>query len=96
MLVVRDCSTSFFMLLIVQDGVWIKGLYLEGAGWEKRGAHLVEASPMMLVNPIPTIHFKPVEGKKKSTRGKHGLLWLVTRTCNYKVLKWINQHTSTS
>ena len=49
--------------------MWIKGLYLEGAAWDKKGSHLIEPEPMQLVCPMPTIHFKPVEGKKKSGRG---------------------------
>ncbi|XP_066267393.1 dynein axonemal heavy chain 2-like isoform X1 [Branchiostoma lanceolatum] len=52
-----------------KDGVWVKGLYLEGAGWDKKNACLVEAEPMQLVCSIPTIHFKPVENKKKSSKG---------------------------
>ena len=53
-----------------KDGVLIKGLYLQGAGWEKKLATLVEASPMQLVCPIPTIHFKPVENKRKAAKGE--------------------------
>ena len=52
-----------------KDGVYVKGLFLEGAGWDKKNACLVEAKPMQLVCPIPTIHFKPVENKKKSGKG---------------------------
>ncbi|TMS23046.1 Dynein heavy chain 2, axonemal [Larimichthys crocea] len=51
-----------------KDGVFVRGLYLEGAGWDKRNACLVEAEPMQMVCPMPTIHFKPVEKRKaKST-----------------------------
>uniref|UniRef100_A0A4W5QKC7 Uncharacterized protein n=1 Tax=Hucho hucho TaxID=62062 RepID=A0A4W5QKC7_9TELE len=46
-----------------RDGVFIRGLYLEGAGWDKKNSCLVEAKPMQLVCPIPTIHFKPVENR---------------------------------
>lgn len=53
-----------------QDGVWIRGLFLEGAGWDKKSSSLVEANPMQLVCPMPTIHFKPVEGKRRSTKGE--------------------------
>ena len=52
-----------------KDGVYVKGLHLEGAGWDKKNACLVEAKPMQLVSPIPTVHFKPVENKKKSGKG---------------------------
>ena len=65
-------SWQYSDLLIVfsQDGVWVKGLYLEGAGWEKKASCLVEANPMQLVCPMPTIHFKPVESKRRSAKGK--------------------------
>ena len=49
--------------------MWIRGLFLEGAGWDKKNACLIEAEPMQLVCRIPTIHFKPVENKKKSGKG---------------------------
>jgi len=49
--------------------VWIRGLFLEGAGWDKKNSCLIEAEPMQLVSAIPTIHFKPVENKKKSGKG---------------------------
>lgn len=50
------------------DGVFIKGLYLEGAGWDKKLACLIEPQPMQLVCSMPIIHFKPVEQLKKRTR----------------------------
>ncbi|XP_053575482.1 dynein axonemal heavy chain 2 [Bombina bombina] len=52
-----------------KDGVWIRGLYLEGAGWDKKNSCLIEAEPMQLVCPIPTVHFKPTESRKKSSKG---------------------------
>nr|XP_060635826.1 dynein axonemal heavy chain 2 [Anolis sagrei ordinatus] len=54
-----------------KEGVWIRGLYLQGAGWDKKNSCLMEAEPMQLVCPIPTIHFKPVENKKKSGKGMY-------------------------
>ncbi|XP_067880132.1 dynein axonemal heavy chain 2-like [Heterodontus francisci] len=54
-----------------KDGVFVKGMYLQGAGWDKRNSCLVEAEPMQLVCPMPTIHFKPVENKKKSGKGNY-------------------------
>ncbi|KAL5251273.1 hypothetical protein ACHWQZ_G016836 [Mnemiopsis leidyi] len=52
-----------------KDGVYIKGMYLEGAGWDKKNCCLVEANAMQLVCEMPTIHFKPAELKKKPGRG---------------------------
>jgi len=51
--------------------VLVKGLYLQGAGWDMKSACLVEAEPMQLVCPIPTIHFRPVETKRRSQKGTH-------------------------
>lgn len=48
-----------------KDGVYIKGLHLEGAGWDKKNSCLVEANAMQLISEMPTIHFKPAELKKK-------------------------------
>lgn len=62
-----------------KDGVWIKGLFLEGAGWDKKNACLVEANPMQLTCSMPTIHFKPSETKKKSGKGNLFLLILCFR-----------------
>lgn len=52
-----------------KDGVYVKGLFLEAAGWDKKAGCLIEAEPMQLVCPMPTILFKPVENKKKNTKG---------------------------
>jgi len=60
-----------------KDGVFIRGLYLEGAGWDKKNQCLIEASPMELTSAVPTIHFKPSESKKKSSKG------LYTAPCYY-------------
>ncbi|MEQ2289052.1 Dynein heavy chain 2, axonemal [Ameca splendens] len=49
-----------------EDGVYVRGLYLEGAGWDRKNSCLVEAEPMQMVCPFPTIYFKPVENRKMS------------------------------
>ncbi|KAF3697610.1 Dynein heavy chain 2, axonemal Axonemal beta dynein heavy chain 2 Ciliary dynein heavy chain 2 [Channa argus] len=54
-----------------KDGVFVRGLYLEGAGWDKKNSCLVEAEPMQMVCPIPTIHFKPVENRKKMAKNMY-------------------------
>ncbi|KAK7102408.1 hypothetical protein V1264_020630 [Littorina saxatilis] len=51
------------------DGVYVKGLYLQGAGWDTKSSMLVEAEPMQLVCPMPSIQFRPTEAKKKSSKG---------------------------
>lgn len=40
-----------------------------GAGWDFEGGCLKEPSPMELIVPMPLIHFKPVEIKKRPSKG---------------------------
>lgn len=62
----------------------IKGLFLEGAGWDSRNMCLVEAEPMQMVSAMPAIHFKPVERKKtnksESVQQQQQLLLLLCLT----------------
>ncbi len=48
-----------------KDGVYVKG-FLEGAGWNKKNACLIESESMQLEVSTSTILFRPVENKKKS------------------------------
>lgn len=67
--------------------MWIRGLFLEGAGWDKKNACLVEAEPMQLVSAMPTIHFKPVENKKKSSKGVYRFICeFYVKLCQLKTL----------
>ena len=38
------------------EGVYVYGLYLEGAGWDRRGTKLNESSPKVLFTPMPVVH----------------------------------------
>jgi dynein heavy chain len=49
--------------------VYVKGMYLEGAGWDPEAGCLVEPEPMELIVPMPIMHFKPVENKRKGNKG---------------------------
>ncbi|KAA0188249.1 Dynein heavy chain axonemal, partial [Fasciolopsis buskii] len=51
-----------------KDGVYVCNLYLQGAGWDKKSTCLIEATPMQLVCPMPIVHFRPMENKKKSMK----------------------------
>jgi dynein heavy chain len=54
-----------------KDGVYVSGISLEGATWNFTGGYLEESRPMELISAMPIIHFKPVEGKRR-TGNKHG------------------------
>ena len=52
-----------------KEGVYIKGIYLEGASWDRKNNSLKEPRAMELISQMPPIHFKPVESKKKAGKG---------------------------
>ncbi|XP_029979746.1 dynein heavy chain 5, axonemal [Sphaeramia orbicularis] len=39
-----------------KGGVYIYGLFLDGAGWDRRGARITEAPPKVLFTPLPVVH----------------------------------------
>lgn len=59
-----------------ESGVYVRGMFLEGAGWDRKNAVLIEPQPMQLVCAMPIIYFKPMEQLKKKTRGAlKTLIW---------------------
>ena len=52
-----------------KDGVYVKGLYLQGAGWDLDNQCLREPQPMELIVNMPIFWFKPAEVKKKAPKG---------------------------
>jgi len=52
-----------------KEGVYVKGMFLEGAGWDMEASCLVEPEPMELIVGMPMVHFKPVENKRKANKG---------------------------
>uniref|UniRef100_A0AAV2K4G4 AAA+ ATPase domain-containing protein n=2 Tax=Knipowitschia caucasica TaxID=637954 RepID=A0AAV2K4G4_KNICA len=38
------------------EGVYVYGLYLDGAGWNRKSIHLIESSPKVLFTLMPVIH----------------------------------------
>lgn len=49
-----------------KEGLYIKGLYLEGAKWNLEEMCLCEPEPMELTWPMPIIHFRPAKERKKN------------------------------
>ena len=54
-----------------KEGAYVKGIYLEGARWDGDHGFLQEPAPMELFSPMPLIHFRPVDSKKKSGKGTY-------------------------
>ena len=61
-----------------KEGAYVKGLFLEGAGWSYDNSCLCEPEPMELIYSMPIIHFKPVEAKKSKAKG----IWPRAGICN--------------
>ncbi|CAL8304972.1 unnamed protein product [Merluccius merluccius] len=38
------------------EGVYVYGLYLDGAGWDKKNGRLIESTPKVLFTALPVIH----------------------------------------
>ncbi|XP_023235268.1 dynein heavy chain 2, axonemal-like [Centruroides sculpturatus] len=50
------------------EGIYVTGLYIEGAAWDRHNHCLIEAKPMQLIYPFPVVNFKPTEIKKKKDK----------------------------
>lgn len=42
------------------EGVYVYGLYLEGASWDRRGCKLIESKPKVLFEMMPVIRMYAV------------------------------------
>ncbi|CAL8289381.1 unnamed protein product [Merluccius merluccius] len=50
------------------EGVYVYGLYLEGAGWDRRGCKLVDSKPKVLFEPMPVVRMYAENNGVKDTR----------------------------
>ncbi|XP_075210256.1 dynein heavy chain 2, axonemal kl-2 [Lycorma delicatula] len=53
------------------EGVFVRGLFLEGAGWNSKALCLAEPIPMQLIYNMPVIHFRPCEQQKRRPKGMY-------------------------
>lgn len=52
--------SRFIVLFCLQEGVLVYGLFLEGAGWDRRNSKLCESNPKVISVPMPLIHIKAI------------------------------------
>jgi len=52
-----------------KEGVYVKNMFLEGAGWDQGDLCLCEPNPMELIVEMPVVHFRPTDSKKKKDKG---------------------------
>ena len=50
-----------------QEGVYVHGLYLDGAGWDRKNCRLMEQQAKVLFCPLPVIHLYAVNTAEHST-----------------------------
>ena len=52
------------------QGVYVHGLFLDGAGWDKRNSRLAEPLPKALFTPIPVVHIYAITGMINEKQAK--------------------------
>jgi len=52
------------ILEVPEDGCFVRGLYLEGAGWDRSRSQLKRQDPKVLVVPLPVLQVTPIEAAK--------------------------------
>lgn len=56
---VTQMMTAADVAAAPEDGVYIDGLWLEGARWDTAAGCLAESQPGVMAAPLPVVHFKP-------------------------------------
>lgn len=52
-----------------QEGVYIYGLFLDGAGWDRRNCRLTEPTAKVLYTPLPVVHVSAINVEKTKGSG---------------------------
>ena len=47
-----------------EDGVYVYGLFIDGARWDRENEIIADQYPAKMVETMPVIHFKPMEDYK--------------------------------
>jgi dynein heavy chain len=58
-----------------QEGVYIHGLYLDGAGWDRRGSRLIESANKVLFTQMPVVHMYAINVNSTACTGKDPRLY---------------------
>ena len=53
----------------IQDGAYIRGLFLEGARWDSEQGSLNDSRPKQLYTPLPVLHLDPEQHRKNPDKG---------------------------
>lgn len=53
----------------IQDGAYIRGLFLEGARWDAAEGSLNDSRPKQLYTPLPVLHLDPEQHRKNPDKG---------------------------
>ena len=64
---------------MIEDGVYVRGLYLEGARWDFDRHSLADSLPKQLYTAMPVMHLSPCKDREPVTEG-------IYRCPVYKVL----------
>jgi len=51
-----------------QEGVYVHGLYLDGASWDKKNTRLSEQAPKVLFVPLPVVHMFAINNQQGGQR----------------------------
>ena len=60
-------------------GVYIYGLFLEGASWSKTHGRLAESKPKILFDPMPVMHISAISNNETQNQSSN----LVSKSMNY-------------